>query len=709
MFLLPKVEYLGHIIDESGLHPMQDKVKAIQDAPAPKNLAELRSFLGIVNYYSRFLPNLSTRLAPLYALLKKGSRWCWKTTQDEAFQEAKQALQADSLLVHFDSSKQLLLACDASPKGLGAVLSHVMDDGQERPIAYASRTLTPAEQGYSQLEKEGLAIVFGVKKFHNYIYGRQFHIDSDHQPLSYLFNQAKAISPTASARIQRWALTLSAYQYTIRHKAGRHLSNADALSRLPRPVTTSSDCLPGDWVHLLDHLSSTTVNAAHIKQWTDTNPVLSRVHRCILQGWPQATLGDDFKPYIARKNELSVLNGCILWGSRVVVPPQGQAKVLAELHSCHTGACKMKMLARSYFWWPKLDNDIEKIARECPNCQLTGASPPKAPLHPWEWPTQPWGHLHLDFAGPFMGHMYLVIVDAHSKWMNVEVMQQITAEKTIQKLRSVFSTHGVPQKIVTDNGPTFRSEQFQAFTKENGIRHIFSAPYQPSSNGLAERAVQTMKQALRQMQGSGTIFDKLSRFLFMYRITPRTSTGVAPSKLLMGRRLRSRFDLLHPEYTLSKKVDDRQHYQKRAHDNQKPFREFREGDSVYTKDFTSSSQKWMEGIVAKVNGPLSYNIKLKDGNLVRRHVDSIKPRITDASATETLTETSSDDELEGTISESTQEDQDVTSSELVSSAPTSVGLATDGSAKLSLGLRRSTRIRRPPKRYGQEHSSTDDT
>ena len=195
----------------------------------------------------------------------------------------------------------------------------------------------------------------------------------------------------------------------------------------------------------------------------------------------------------------------------------------------------------------------------------------------------------------------------------------------------------------------------------------------------------------------------------MYRITPHNSTGVAPSELLMGRRLRSRFDLLHPEYTLSKKVDDSQHYQKRAHDNQKPFREFREGDSVYTRDFTSSSQKWMEGIVAKVNGPLSYNIKLKDGNLVRRHVDSIKARTTDTSATETLTEASSDDELEGLISESTQEDQDVTSSELVSSAPTSVGLATDGSAELSLGLHRSTRIRRPPKKYGQEDSSTDDT
>ena len=155
----------------------------------------------------------------------------------------------------------------------------------------------------------------------------------------------------------------------------------------------------------------------------------------------------------------------------------------------------MKMLARSYFWWPKLDTGIEKIARECPNCQSTDASPPKAPFHPWEWPIQPWGRLHLHYAGPFMGHMYLAIMDTHSKWMNVEVMQHIMAEKTIQKLRSVSSTHmhGVPQKIVTDNGPTFCSEQFQAFTKESGIRHIFSAPYQPSPKGLAERAVQTIK------------------------------------------------------------------------------------------------------------------------------------------------------------------------------------------------------------------------
>ena len=152
----------------------------------------------------------STKLAPLYQLLQKDVRWTWGSEQEKAFEAAKSALQADSLLVHYDESKPLVLACDASQYGLGAVLSHIMEDGQERPVAHASRTLTLAEKNYSQLEKEGLTIIFGVKKFHNYLFGRKFSIESDHQSLSYLFNETKGISQTASSRIQRWVITLSA-------------------------------------------------------------------------------------------------------------------------------------------------------------------------------------------------------------------------------------------------------------------------------------------------------------------------------------------------------------------------------------------------------------------------------------------------------------------------------------------------------------------
>ena len=282
-------------------------------------------------------------------------------------------------------------------------------------------------------------------KFHYYLYGSHFIIQSDHQPLSHLFNNAKAISPTSSSRIKRWSLTLSAYNYTITHKPGKNLGNADALSRLPQPVTTESDCPPGDLVHLVNHLSSTTITAAHIRRWTDTDPVLSKVHNYLQQGWPYSELEKEFKPFKSRRNELSIMDGCILWGARVVVPPPGHKAVLEELHETHLGANKMKVLARGYIWWPKMDEDIEEVAKSCSSCQQASPSPPKALLHSWEWPSQPWSRLHLDFAGPFMGHMYLVIVDAHSKWLDVQIMHSITTEKAIEKLRSVFATHGLPR------------------------------------------------------------------------------------------------------------------------------------------------------------------------------------------------------------------------------------------------------------------------
>ena len=168
-FLLPSVEYLGHVIDQHGVHHSQEKVKAIKEAPEPHNISELRSFLGIINYYARFLPNLSTKLTPLYNLLQKEFKWEWSQKQAKTFMAAKDALQVDALLIHYDSSKQLVLACDASPYGLGAILSQIMEDSLEKPIAYASRTLAAAEKNYSQLEKEALAVVYTVGKFHNYL------------------------------------------------------------------------------------------------------------------------------------------------------------------------------------------------------------------------------------------------------------------------------------------------------------------------------------------------------------------------------------------------------------------------------------------------------------------------------------------------------------------------------------------------------------
>ena len=192
-FMAESVEYLGHIIDAKGLHPTKAKVAAVQNSPVPRDITQLKSFLGLINYYRKFLPDLSSLLAPLNNLLQKGVKWTWTEAQQTTFDEAKQLLQSSVVLAHYDPSKELVLACDASPYGVGAVLSQYQDDKTEKPIAFASRSLSKAEKNYSHLEKEGLAVIFGVKHFHQYLYGRHFTILTDNQPLRRLFSETKAV------------------------------------------------------------------------------------------------------------------------------------------------------------------------------------------------------------------------------------------------------------------------------------------------------------------------------------------------------------------------------------------------------------------------------------------------------------------------------------------------------------------------------------
>ncbi|RXN17075.1 putative protein K02A2.6-like protein [Labeo rohita] len=206
-FLGEEVIFLGHRISAAGVQPVAEKVQAIQETPTPQTVSELKANLGLLNYYHKFLPSLSTVLAPLHSLLKKETKWMWGREQEEAFVKSKELLQSSAILVHYDPTKPLILAC-ASPYGVGAVLSHRMEDGTDRPIGFVSRTLNAAEKNYSQLDKEGLAVIFGVKKFHTYVFGRPFTIVTGHKPLIALFNELREVPQMASPRIQRWAVTL---------------------------------------------------------------------------------------------------------------------------------------------------------------------------------------------------------------------------------------------------------------------------------------------------------------------------------------------------------------------------------------------------------------------------------------------------------------------------------------------------------------------
>ncbi|XP_043916342.1 uncharacterized protein K02A2.6-like [Protopterus annectens] len=318
----------------------------------------------------------------------------------------------------------------------------------------------------------------------------------------------------------------------------------------------------------------TLVSAKELSEWTRKDPVLARVFQWVQQGWTTQQPDPVFRPYEVRKTELSVQDGCVLWGARVIIPPPGRRALLQQLHQDHVGITRMKALARSYFWWPKLDHDIEVAVKECKICQQHRNLPVAAPLHPWEWPSRPWQRLHIDYAGPFMGAMFLIIMDAHSKWMDAYPVKTPTSTTTIECLRKSFSSQGLPETIVSDNASCFMSEEFKGFLEKNGIVHVTSAPYHAALNGCAERAVQTFK-AMMKKAGDGSMAAKVSRVLFNYRITPQSTTGLSPAEMLQGWRLRSTLDLVHPN------------------------------------------------IRAKSTGPLSYQVRLNGGLLVRRHVDQI--------------------------------------------------------------------------------------
>ncbi|CAC5377656.1 Uncharacterized protein K02A2.6 [Mytilus coruscus] len=373
------------------------------------------------------------------------------------------------ILTHFNPELPVTLACDASPYGLGAVISYRYPNGSDRPIAFASRSLAPAEKNYSQIDKEALGIIWGIKKFHSYLYGRKFKLITDHQPLIYIFNSEKGVSVTASARLQRYSLFLSGYEYEIEFRGTAKHANADSLSRLPLKSTEVDTSLKMVESFHIAQMEAIPVSNKQVQQETRNDRVLGLITTFTQDGWNTIHKDGEYAPYYSRRNELTVHQGCLMWGVRVIIPSKLRSQVLGQIHEGHLGVVKMKALARSFVWWPGIDQDIEKLAKACNGCQQNQNSPKGAPLNAWEWPSKPWDRVHIDFAGPFLGSMFLIMVDAHSKWPEVIKMKNITSESTINVLRTIFSRNGIPSRIVSDNGPQFTSQEFENFMQLNGI------------------------------------------------------------------------------------------------------------------------------------------------------------------------------------------------------------------------------------------------
>nr|KAG5689099.1 hypothetical protein BaRGS_006158 [Batillaria attramentaria] len=522
LFAQPSVEYLGHTLSAEGISK-GSKVEAVLKMPPPTDVSSLKSFLGSVQFYGKFIPNLATMAEPLYRLTKKASPWKWGEEEQAAFEQLKNVLSSDQVLVHFDPEKPVGLACDASNVGIGAVLFHRYPDGSERPIANVSKTLTAAERNYSQIHKEALAIIYGLRKFYQYLYGRQFILVTDHKPLTALFGPKKGTPLLAANRLARWALWLNQFDYTIEYRKTADHGNADALSRLPSGDDIDFDREESgedtDMVCAIRVLSLQVkpFDSNILRQESGKDPVIATVMRYVREGWPlkHAEINEEVRKFQKLSDSLSICHGCLIYGTRVVIPQSLQPKILDLLHIGHFGMERMKQLARTAVYWPGIDAAIEMTSRRCDSCGEHQNKPSKPPVHPWMLPEKPWSRVHLDHAINFMGTNWLVITDAYSKYPCIHPTSSTSTRATLDLLEEDFAHFGYPHTLVSDNATTFVSEEFQSWCKERGITHLTGAPYHPATNGAAERLVQTFKQALRK--SSLPPKRALQEFLMQYR------------------------------------------------------------------------------------------------------------------------------------------------------------------------------------------------
>lgn len=661
-FFRDQITYLGYDINKSGIKKSIDKVKAISQAPRPSNISELQSFIGLVNYYRCFVPNASAIMTPLYDLLKKGASWSWSAEQESAFNNIKEKLTSEDTLAHFDPSAKLILTVDASPKGLGAILSQIgPSDNIERPISYASRTLSAAEKNYSQIQKEATAIIFGVKKYHQYLYGRAdpFILCTDHKPLVAIFGSKKGVPEVSANRLQRYALYLASYNYEIRYVRSAN-NTADFLSRaVVEPIdkaiieNTSSARETAAYINFVVEGSLPVTHKELVKE-THNDRILQIVIRYVQNGWPPKIDDKELKPFFLCRLQLSLECGCLLRGHKVVIPSSLQNKILDELHGSHLGIVKTKALARSKFWFPGVDAAIENLINSCSTCISMRVSPPKVPIVPWPYPKHPFSRLHLDFLGPIHNNMYLVIVDAYTKWLECYNMRNnITTKMLVIKLTEFMSRFGIPQAIVSDNGTSFVSKEFTDFCELNDIKHLTSPVYHPASNGQAESSVKIVKKGLKCAlllgRNETDINNRLLKYLFDYRNSQHSTTGESPASLVFGRPLRSRLDLLtegaastattvaaaavaskddddvghtSSHSSLAKHVRANQSLQSNYHRG--TIRDFNIGEAILFKVYTNKNVfSWEKGTISQQLGKVLYIIKDISGNIYKRHKNQI--------------------------------------------------------------------------------------
>ena len=634
MFAQPEVDYTGHVLTDDGVKVSPEKVAAILEMPEPQSKEDVRTLLGMATYLSKYIPNFSDLTEDLREVVKKktddqgrNEPFYFDEPQRVAFQKLKVALTQAPVMSYYSLDEPIVVSCDASLGGLGAVLLQ-----KDHPIAYASKSLTNTERAYAQIEKELLAIVFACRKFHHLLYGRSdITIETDHLPLVNIIEKPLGQVPM---RLQKMLLKLQPYSFKLIGKSGKDIPVADCLSRAPLKNCHYRGLVDDmrDYQVCATEMFSTQVfpdsKFEQIKSATQNDVILQKLSSRVVHGWPRERnqIESDLKPYWDFREEITVYDGVLFRGERVIIPREMQRYALDLVHSSHQGVVKTKQFARDLVFWKGMNNQIEDVVGKCGLCQKHRAEQQKEPMMSTEVPTLPWQSVSSDLFD-YEDQWYLATVDHFSGYLEVdELNPNHSAPVVISKLKRIFATHGIPKILYSDPGSEFTSGDFADFSKQWGFDvQPYSAKY-PQANGMAEKAVQIAKNLLRKSQKDGT---DLQLALLQYRNTPRDSTLGSPVQRCMNRRTRTRVPtsdaLLKPELIDTSRVTTRlkecraknkSHYDKHA----RPLPNLNPGDTVrYRTGKTWTPAKF----ISPAEKPRSYQVQTPSGRVIvrnRRHL-----------------------------------------------------------------------------------------
>lgn len=627
-----EVKFMGHVLTSNGLKPDPDKIKAVTEMPKPTNKQETLSLLGFVNYLAKFLPRLSEVALPLRELTSKNARFVWSSQHDKSFTEVKQLVSANPVLKYYDMDAEVTIQCDASEKGLGATL---LQNGQ--PVAFASRTLTPVEQRYAQIEKECLAIVFACSKFSQYITRRELiTVESDHKPLQSIFKKSLLAAP---GRLQRMILRLQKYNINVIYKPGSQMYVADHLSR----AYLADQGEPGDEfqvfaleleeINLLNNVKITSERLAQLQKATEQDPVMQSLKNTVLIGWPETRdqVPVPIQDYWNFREELTLYNGVLFKNQRIIIPQALRSEVVARLHSSHQGieACLRK--ARDRVFWPAMHHDIKNAVTTCQICAEFQSNNASMPMQSHEIPDRPWSRLATDLF-TLKSKDYIVLVDYYSDYIEVSPITDATSSAIIKFLKVQFSRHGIPDVLVSDNGPQYISNEFAQFAREWEFKHVSSSPYHPKSNGKAESAVKIAKNLFKK-----AMQDNRDPWLALldYRNTPTQGMQTSPAQRLMSRRTKTLVpiatSLLYPEVAegVAAKIELKRQKAKGYYDKQvKTLPDLEIGQEVRISPI-QRGKPWQSGTCTEKLSDRSYVVE-SDGELLRRNREALKPALTPA-------------------------------------------------------------------------------